>query len=250
MLLLQSIYDMILSRSPETLIVAILAALTISLPAAGIFALMRKKSAEPGTLVIGLMTATNVGAMLLAAGFIWSEKSGGVNASPNPGGQIPGSFGPGTFLAPMIMRLADTDQDGRILPEEAARAAQQFISQAGNVEAVALDQEMLAEAINKGMGVAMANGAHFGHGGDRNRGGHTFSSRTFAIHDPNHDGQISRDEALDFLDRLYDESHTEGGHSFSYEGLERNLRRMMRPPNIHSRADARPRAERDPNDHG
>src|SRR4051794_9510685 len=60
-----------------------------------------------------------------------SEEAGpGPGGPPGGPGGPPGGFGPGTFLAPKVFELADSDKDGRLSPEEAAAAAERFVREA------------------------------------------------------------------------------------------------------------------------
>ena len=75
----------------------------------------------------------------------------GPGPGPGPGGP-PGGFGPGTFLAPQVVELADADKDGRVSPEEASRAAERFVREADAKQAGSIDADALAGAMNRRMG--------------------------------------------------------------------------------------------------
>ena len=60
-----------------------------------------------------------------------SERSKG--AFPPPG------FGPGMLLAPRIIELADANGDGKLAPDEAAKAAEMFTGGADEEEKGSLD---------------------------------------------------------------------------------------------------------------
>ncbi len=75
---------------------------------------------------------------------------GGGGPPGGPGG--PGGFGPGTFLAPQILQLADANKDGKLSPEEAGSAAAKFIGEADAKKAGGIDADALASAINRKMG--------------------------------------------------------------------------------------------------
>ena len=56
------------------------------------------------------------------------------------------------FLAPQIMELADTNKDGRLTPEEAAKAAEKFVRDADRDKKGSIDEASLASAMNRRMG--------------------------------------------------------------------------------------------------
>ncbi len=64
----------------------------------------------------------------------------------------PGGFGPGMFLAPRILELADANKDSRLAPDEASRAAEKFVRYADRDKKGSLDEEGLAAAMNRQMG--------------------------------------------------------------------------------------------------
>ncbi len=70
---------------------------------------------------------------------------------PGPGGP-PGGFGPGSFLGPQVVDLADADKNGRITPDEAAAAAEKFIREADPKSSGSVDSDLLAGAMNRRMG--------------------------------------------------------------------------------------------------
>ena len=74
---------------------------------------------------------------------------------PPPGvapDDAPGDFGPGSFLAPGIVKAADTNKDGRLSPDEASNAAERFVREAGEKTKGSLDADALAAAMNQRMG--------------------------------------------------------------------------------------------------
>ncbi len=76
---------------------------------------------------------------------------GGEGDGPGPGGP-PGGFGPGNMMAPRIVEAADTDKDGRLSSEEAARGAEAFVREADPNKAGSIDGDALAGAMNRRMG--------------------------------------------------------------------------------------------------
>lgn len=75
----------------------------------------------------------------------------GVGPDGPPGGP-PGGFGPGMFLSPQIIELADANKDGRVSPEEASKAVEKFLREADPKKEGPVDSDTLAGAINRRMG--------------------------------------------------------------------------------------------------
>ncbi len=76
-----------------------------------------------------------------------------IGPPPGDGGdERPDDFGPGTFMAPAILEAADTNKDKRLSPEEAAKAAERFVSEAVAANKGPLDTEALASLMNRHMG--------------------------------------------------------------------------------------------------
>ncbi len=67
-----------------------------------------------------------------------------------PGGP-PGRFGAGNFLAPLVFEATDADKDGRLSPEEAARAAERFVRDADSTKKGSIDLETLRDVMNRRM---------------------------------------------------------------------------------------------------
>ena len=67
------------------------------------------------------------------------------------GGGPPGRFGAGNFLAPLVLEAADTDKDGRLSPEEAAKAAERFVRDADSAKKGSIDLDALRDAMNRRM---------------------------------------------------------------------------------------------------
>ena len=61
-------------------------------------------------------------------------------------------FGPGMFLAPQVMELADANKDGRLTPEEAAKAAEQVHPRRRQGQERLARWGGLASAMNRRMG--------------------------------------------------------------------------------------------------
>jgi len=101
-----------------------------------------------------------------------------------PGGPPPG-FGPGTFMAPGIVQSADADKDGRLSPEEAARAAEKFVREADTNKKGSLDTDTLARAMNQRMGPP----GGFGPGGPMGQ-----KRKLVKQFDKNGDGRLNKQE--------------------------------------------------------
>lgn len=70
---------------------------------------------------------------------------------PPPGGGRggpPGGFGPGTFLAPVVLRRADADKDGKVTPEELLAAAEALFKECDKEKKGRLDEKGVAAGIN------------------------------------------------------------------------------------------------------
>ena len=129
-----------------------------------------------------------------------AEKKGGVDAavlgrainlklSPPPGfgpDGPPGEFGPGTMLAPRVVELADADKDGKLTPDEAARAATRFVSELDAKGAGAIEPDALAGAINRRMGTPGGIGPGGPMGGEERK--------VVKDHDRDGDGRLDRAE--------------------------------------------------------
>ncbi|MDB5351012.1 MAG: cotH [Planctomycetota bacterium] len=61
-------------------------------------------------------------------------------------------FGPGTFLGPQILEAADTNKDGKLSPEEAAKSAETFVTEADTDKTGSLTADSLGASINRRMG--------------------------------------------------------------------------------------------------
>ncbi len=111
-----------------------------------------------------------------------------------PGGPPP-NFGPGTFLAPQIVEGADENKDGRLTPEEAAKAAESFVRDADTNKKGSLDGDGLRDAINRRMGPPP--------GGPGGPGGPMGQERKLVKQfDKNGDGRLNKQErqsAREFL---------------------------------------------------
>jgi CotH kinase protein len=129
---------------------------------------------------------------------------------PRPG--PPPGFGPGMFLAPQVMELADANKDSRLTPEEAAKAADKFIRDADADKKGSLDVGGLASAMNRRMGPPPGFG---GPGGPM--GGERKLVKQF---DKDADGRLDRTERLAARESIKKEraSGGRGGRGFGPPG--------------------------------
>jgi enterochelin esterase-like enzyme len=61
----------------------------------------------------------------------------------------PGGFGPGAFLARMIMQQADADKDGKLTQDELVTAAKKLFKECDKGKTGKVDEKQLAEGINR-----------------------------------------------------------------------------------------------------
>ena len=145
-----------------------------------------------------------------------------------PGG--PGGFGPGTFLGPQIVKAADSDKDGRVSPDEAAKAAGELVRSADLKKAGGIDADALAKAINKAFPPP-----DFGGGGDGpppgDFGPGTFlGPQIFAAADADKDGKLTPEEAAKAAERFIGELDGDKKGSIDAATLGSGINRRMGPP--------------------
>jgi hypothetical protein len=152
---LQSIFNVVVDRSAESLIGAVLIALVLALVVAGVYALLHRKVSDPTVLLTCLVMAANVAAMMVAGGYVRTAsmrmgrpgvRSIGVEPRFPPGG-FGGGPGRGPGMASRILDGADSDGDGRLSAAEASEGVDRFMREAGHGEP--LDEEALREAIRE-----------------------------------------------------------------------------------------------------
>jgi hypothetical protein len=101
--------------------------------------------------VLGTLAMLGVaGTCLSVAGAMAPQR--GREAAPPGAGPPGGGFGPGMFLAPAVLDLADADGDGTLTADEAARAAEALVREADAAKAGAVDAPALGRAINRRLG--------------------------------------------------------------------------------------------------
>jgi hypothetical protein len=230
--LLNSIYDVILDRSPEEVLGAIGIAVALSIAISGFFALLRGKVGDRVLLVVVLLILASVASMGLGAGYIAYAKGHSRKADFSRGEGPPpgmGRFGPRMALASRIMGLADADGNGRLSPEEASEAAALFVVEADTTRDGSIDVASLEGAIGRRGGPPFFPFDGDGRGG---RGPGRFDrpapdgDAPFAASDKDNDGRLSPEEAADFL-KPADEDRD---GSISPSELAGFLRRPAGPP--------------------
>jgi len=152
---------------------------------------------------------------------------GGPGRPGGPGG--PGGFGPGTFLAPRIIEDADTDKDGRLSPQEAARAAEKLIREADADKKGSLDAAALGRAINQR--IAPPGDVPPGDVPPGGFGPGTFlAPRILAAADADKDGRLSPEEAAKAAEKFVREADPAGKGPLDGNALADAMNRRMGPP--------------------
>ena len=127
---------------------------------------------------------------------------------PGPGGPggpggPPGGFGPGMFLAPAVIEAADADKDGRLAPEEAAKAAEAFVRDADTEKKGSLDLAGLGRRSTGRSVRPRASAPTSGGGPPPGFGPGTFlAPQILELADANKDGRLSPDEAARAAERV------------------------------------------------
>ncbi len=165
---LDSIYNIIVDRSPQEWVVGIGIALLLALALVGVYMLCRrwlKVTDSPAPLAALAIVAIFTG-MTIAAVYVHSSlrgrdapsTAGAGGAGRGPGGgqaKAKGGGGGGQLnaftkkVAERIVANADTDKDGLVSPDEAGTAAAAFIKEADVKEKGGLDSETLLTAIRE-----------------------------------------------------------------------------------------------------
>jgi hypothetical protein len=153
-----SITDVVLDRSADELIGAILVALMLALALAGAFALFRRRITDATTLITCLALAMNLVAMTVAAGFIRSSRQHGVQGFRRSHlGVAPPSMAEGEHhlaaLAKISLELADTDGNGLLSADEAAAGAEKFIRRTELAEGGPISSWLLYTSLRREIGL-------------------------------------------------------------------------------------------------
>ncbi len=168
----------------------------------------------------------------------------GADGPPGPGGPPPG-FGPGMFLAPAIMEIADANADGNLSPQEAGKAAEKFLRDADTEKKGSLDALALGRAMNRQMGPPPGGGpggppddgpdrpagAGPGRGGPGDFGPGSFlAPQILAAADLDKDGRLSADEAAKAAERFVVEADAKKKGSLDQDSLAAAINQRMGPP--------------------
>ncbi len=144
-----------------------------------------------------------------------------------PGG--PGGFGPGTFVAPQIVKSADADKDGRLSPDEAAKAAADLVRSADDKKVGSIDAETLAKAINKAFPPSDFGGGDGPPPGDFGPG-NFLGPQIFGAADANKDGKLSPEEAARSAETFIRDADADKKGSLDANALGAAINRRMGPP--------------------
>lgn len=155
----QSTVNVIVDRSVEGLIAAVLIALVLALVVSGVYALLRQRVSDPSVLLTCLVLAANVVAMTVAGGYLNQirSRSGSPGGDPGSGpgfrgrdGRFPGGFSRGSGLTSRIFTAADANRDGVLTADEATTAATKFMAEVNHGEPI--EEETFRTAIRERMG--------------------------------------------------------------------------------------------------
>lgn len=167
-----SAYNALLDLSADVLLGALLLAAILAMTVAGLFALLRQRTADAPGLVGGMVLVACTLSMTLALGYSHERHQAGPNDPPLPPsfpinhggprsgppgyGQGPG-FGPlhpmymGSFLSQLVMDAYDLDHNGLLTQEEAAGALAEILKDADGRERSSLERGDLELHINRGL---------------------------------------------------------------------------------------------------
>jgi hypothetical protein len=181
-----------------------------------------------------------------------SPEKGADSQPPGPGGRggpLPG-FGPGMFMAPQVLEIADANADGSLSPEEAAKAVENLVREADSEKKGSIDAAALGRAINRLMGPPDGGpggppngpggpggppngpgGPGGGPGGPGGFGPGTFlGPRILEAADANKDGRLSPEEAAIGAARFVREADTNKKGSLDQGTLAEAINQHIGPP--------------------
>jgi hypothetical protein len=139
-----SVLNVVADRLPEELVGALLIALGLSLLMSGVFRLARRRVSDSLALICGQMILVSIGSMVLSAGYVrYVADRDGVREASSFLASQPGR----AMLVRRIFDAADTDADGRLAPEEAARAAALFVRSLETSGESAVDEDAIRNAL-------------------------------------------------------------------------------------------------------
>jgi hypothetical protein len=140
--------NVILDRSADELIGAVIVALGFSLAFTGLDFISRRKVRENRLPMIVAMIGANLASMAFAAGYIVYHRKARVASASERNQMI--SLRPEPILAESILRAADKNEDGRLSSEEAAVAAAEFVRRADPTGNGSIDASTLEHALPPG----------------------------------------------------------------------------------------------------
>ncbi len=180
-------------------------------------------------ILLFLGSAAMLGLGLLGIDYEPDEVQAELAQGPPPGVAGPGGgFGPGMFLAPVIVEEADADKDGRISPEEAGKAAAKFVRDADKAEKGSLEADALGRAVNRRMPRPPGFGPdepsdEFGPG--------TFMAPAIVeAADADKDGRISPEEAAKAAEKFVRDADADKKGGLDSDGLAKAMNQRMGPP--------------------
>jgi hypothetical protein len=186
------------------------------------------KARSPAMLA---MFAACVAVSLVALKTASSQDGGPPQGPPGARKGQPGppGFGPGTFLGPQMMEVADSDGDGKLTPAEAARAAGEFVRSADADKKGSVDAAALGRAINRKLrppGVGPGDGPP----GDDFGPGTMMAGPALAAADSDKDGRLSPEEASRAAENFIREATGKDGVGLDGDALADAMNRRMGPP--------------------
>lgn len=151
--LFDSLANVILDRSPDELIGAVIVALGLSLAFAGVDFLARRKLGEARMLTVGLMIGANLISMCVAAGYlVHMTRMRSTKATEQA---RMAATRPYLVLVESTFRAADKNQDGLLSSDEASFAAAEFVRRVdptgkGMVDPFSLEQSLSLSGFHSG----------------------------------------------------------------------------------------------------
>jgi hypothetical protein len=144
----EALANVILDRSADELIGAVIVALGLSFAFAGLDFIARRKVRENRMPMIMVMIGANLASMAFAAGYIVYHRKARVASAAERNQMI--SLRPESIMAESIFRAADKNADGLLSSEEAAVAAAEFVRRADPTGSGSIDASTLERALQPG----------------------------------------------------------------------------------------------------